>query len=136
MGSILDEYNKALQTGNRAYADYLRQIMGGIAGDPQAVASTGAQPNIPTTQGPAFLQGLKDKLNSLVSKDFPAAVAGDTPAETIAKNRANMEPLFGGVSFSRWGSVILGALLIASGLFGLAGGSSKHIIQLVQPTKP
>lgn len=143
MDSITTEYANAVASGNTQYASYLAQIMHGIGMDPQAAASVGMQPSAAQAPATNWLGNAMDWIDKfdptspqnggggiggIVSQAGGAVVKAIPGGSAVTKGLAFISDV------PRVATTVIGALLIAAGIFALAGGSHRQIIQLVKPS--
>lgn len=159
INSIDQDYADAKARGDTQAMAYLRVIMGGIANDPVAMNSVGMSqqsagiPQIQLSQSndTSILAHSLATLKSIVTNPFgnlgataDAMVGNFAPGQAL--NQSNQDTataldsagsaLTSGFDFitdiPRVATTIIGGLMIAAGLFSLAGGSHTQIIELVK----
>lgn len=158
MDSLLTEYQKAVNSGNTQYANYLAQILASNAGihinanevtaAPAALVNGAAQANNSATATPSSttsnfwgtLGGVADfMLNpfewspSAATAEIEKGQAGNSTTGAVVSGAGSFLSFISDIP--RVGTVIVGGLLIAAGLFGLAGGSHREVINLVTPKR-
>lgn len=158
--SIGDDYLAAVKAGNTAQANYLAKMLtyqAGIdinANTVEAAPLSYLQPGnsgLPTLPSlpslPDFLGQSVGVLGSIPILGGIAAGAvnmmnasGVTGAATKAGSSTGQALSSAGnalsIDWARWGTAVLGGLIIAAGLFGLAGGQASHVMQLVKAPAP
>lgn len=145
INSLQQDYNDAVARGDTQAIKYLSVIMGGVQNDPVAANSVGLGTNTPSngTQTPmagdnpvsGFFGGIINGVFGAGSYDAGGAVKaqGDATAAAIGNAASGVA---NGLSFitdiPRVATTLIGGLMIAAGLFALAGGTHTQIIQLVK----
>lgn len=137
INSLQQDYDDAVARGDTQTIKYLSVIMGGVRNDPVASASVGLGTNTPPNATQTPMAG--DFLGSSIpfAGIFDKALDSITGANVAASDPAAQPGTLGGfLSFigdiPRIATTLVGGLMIAAGLFALAGGSHTQIIQLVK----
>ena len=149
--ALVDDYQSAVASGDTTTANYLAQMLAAQAGININTNQVTAAPNSMVNPAPSsttatsgndwldnLLNGLDTAfpstlgaLDSIGGSGAPAPDAGSAGAAVVSgvQGAGSFLSLLGDIP--RLGTIIVGGLMIAAGLFGLAGGSHKDVIQLV-----
>ena len=154
--SIGDDYNAAVQAGNWPLANYLARGLAANAGIDVNTNTIEAAPQVfQEQQANVSLPSLPSlgSIGSYIGQTLGNGLALDTFGG--APSNFHTDPTTGAVTSGtgqagaaaanaltnaggllgdpyRLGSIIIGALVMAAGLFGLAGGKPEHIVALTQ----
>lgn len=149
--ALVDDYQAAVASGDSTTANYLAQMLAAQAGININTNEVTAAPNSmvnPTTSS-SGLSGILGNTESWLNEYLPsdsannAAIISTTAANPVNQAiQSGIDTVGGAVSTAsgffnfigdipRLGTTIIGGLMIAAGLFGLAGGSHKDVINLV-----